>query len=146
MKKMSWSLGLFVLIVAISCRQKDNLTREEVIKAIERFDIGWKNKDSTIVDSVLSPSYIYFTQSGGIFSRSNIMFTTISSEYQLKEMDRGDFVIRLAGNTAVVSTIWKGKGTYRGSEFDDHQRCSVTIIKNKGRVQILSEHCTPISN
>ena len=29
-------------------------------------------------------------------------------------------------------------------QFNDKQRCSVTIVKHKGKVRILAEHCTPI--
>jgi hypothetical protein len=30
--------------------------------------------------------------------------------------------------------------------FDEDQRCSITIIKKDNKVEILSEHCTPIKS
>jgi hypothetical protein len=144
MKNLIWGSALVLALLALSCGQKQVLTRDEVLTAIKRFDEGWQGKDSTVVNKVLSPSYVYFTQSGGIFSRSNILHTSTSPEYLLQKMDRDDYVIHIQGNTAVVSTIWRGKGTYRGEEFDDRQRCSITLVKNKGKVEILSEHCTPL--
>jgi hypothetical protein len=59
-------------------------------------------------------------------------------------MEREAQTILLEGNTAVVNTVWTGKGSYHGQEFNDRQRCSVIIVKNNGQVRILSEHCTPI--
>jgi len=142
---MSLISVLAILLFTQSCQRPEILTQEEVLATISRFDDGWKNKDSIKVDEVLSPSYIYFTQSGGVFSRKSIIQTAYSKEYQLQQMEREDFVIKLRGNTAIVSTIWKGKGTYRGRAFNDRQRCSITLVKNNGKVEILSEHCTPVT-
>jgi hypothetical protein len=54
------------------------------------------------------------------------------------------FEIKIDGNTAVVNTIWYGKGQYYGRSFNDRQRCSITLVKRKGKVVIMSEHCTPV--
>lgn len=97
-----------------------------------------------MVDSVLAPAYIYFTRSGGIFQRSNLVETAGSPEYLLDTMERMEYFVKLYENSAVVSTRWQGKGTYKGVYFNEDQRCSLTVIKNNDKVQILSEHCTPI--
>ena len=120
------------------------LTEEEVMAVISKFDEGWKNKEEAIVDSVLSEHYVYFTQSGYTFDRAKLVATAGSDVYTLQNMERENFVVQIEGNTAVVSTIWKGEGFYHGEQFNDRQRCSVTIVKHNGVVKILAEHCTPI--
>lgn len=112
--------------------------------AIHRFDVGWKNKNVKTIDSILSASYIYFTRSGGIFDRKNVVFTAGSADYKLDTVNRQEFDIKIQGNTAVVNTVWYAKGSYFDKPFNDTQRCSITVIKNNGKVEILSEHCTPI--
>lgn len=144
---MKMYIALIFLMVAglLSCQKKSSpLTREEVIAVIRKFDEGWRTKNLKMVDSVLAPSYIYFTQSGGIFGRKNLVQTAGSPEYSLESMDRLEFYVELFENTAVVSTRWLGKGVYKGVDFNEDQRCSLTIVKIKGQVSILSEHCTPI--
>ncbi len=135
-------------ILIFSCNQKQTqqqtLTEEEVMAAINLFDEGWKNKNAKLVDSVLSRHYLYFTQSGRTFDRASLVQTAASSVYRLQAMEREQFTIQLEGNTAVVNTIWKGKGAYHGEDFNDKQRCSITVVKNNGTVKILAEHCTPI--
>ena len=136
---------VFVMIGISACSKKATpLTKEEVIDVIRRFDEGWKSKNLKMVDSLLAPSYIYFTQSGGIFERSNLVQTAGSPDYTLDSFERMEFNVELFENTAVVSTRWKGKGIYKGVYFDEDQRCSLTIIKSNDIVTILSEHCTPI--
>ncbi len=142
MKKIFYGLVLFIPII-MSC-DHETLTRDEVIAAIHAFDTGWKNKNAGTVDSVLSPSYIYFTQSGGIFDRKNIVHTAGSPDYQLDSMLRKQFDIKIEGNTAVVNTTWYGKGSYFATPFNETQRCSITVIKRAGKVEILAEHCTVV--
>jgi hypothetical protein len=135
---------LLILTSLFSCTRQHDITEQEVMNAINKFDYGWEHKDLKAVDSVLSPAYIYFTQSGGTFSRDSVVATAGQNTYILDRVSRSEFVITTYGNTAVVSTRWRGKGIYRGTPFDEDQRCSVVLIKKDNRVEILSEHCTPV--
>jgi hypothetical protein len=138
---------LFLLITTVfySCKQKQSaLTEDEVVKVINKFDDGWRHKDLPVVDSVLAPGYTYFTQSGGTFSRDSVVATAGEAAYSLEDMSRSEIIVDLHDNTAIVSTRWKGKGSYRGTPFDEDQRCSIVVIKKDNKVEILSEHCTPI--
>lgn len=136
---------LFLLpVLLIACKKPETLSQEEVVAAINRFDKGWKEKNAAVVDSVLSPSYIYFTQSGGTFSRTNVVHTAGSGEYILDTVSRKQFDIHIDGNTAVANTTWTARGRYFDKPFNDTQRCSITLVKSNGRVLILSEHCTPV--
>jgi hypothetical protein len=134
-------------LLFLSCKKKDELlTEAEVRHVIEKFDEGWQNKKADLVDSVLSEHYVYYTQSGNVFNRENLVATAGSDVYVLQTMGRENLTIQIEGNTAVVNTIWKGKGAYHGELFNDRQRCSITIVKHDGRVRILAEHCTPIKS
>jgi ketosteroid isomerase-like protein len=138
-------LYMFFLQVLNSCEQKpDAITEDEATRVINKFDEGWQNKNLHTVDSVLAPAYVYFTKSGSTFSRDSVVATAGELSYALTDMSRTEFVVTLYGNTAIVSTRWKAKGSYRGTPFDEDQRCSVVVIKRDDKVEILSEHCTPI--
>jgi len=131
-------------VVLCSCNHQEDITEQEVMNAIKKFDYGWNNKNLHTVDSVLAPAYIYFTQSGGTFSRDSVVATAGENSYILHDVSRTEFVVTTYGNTAVVSSRWKGKGIYRGAPFDEDQRCSIVLIKKDNKVEILSEHCTPV--
>jgi hypothetical protein len=141
------AIVFFAMLAIVSCKPTQSpLTREEVIDVIKQFDEGWKSKNMKAVDAVLAPSYIYFTQSGGTFSRDSVVVTAGSPSYSLESMSRSSFYVELYDNTALVSTRWQGKGVYHGVPFNEDQRCSITIIKHNNKVEILSEHCTPIKS
>jgi hypothetical protein len=136
---------LYIIFTGLGCIKKEELLKEEeVFAVINRFDEGWRNKNAELVDSVLSEKYLYFTQSGHTFTRSNIISTAGSDIYELQTMERENLTMQIEGDAAVVNTIWKGKGYYHGEQFNDKQRCSITIVKHDGKVKILAEHCTPI--
>jgi len=137
---------IYTVLLLISCSPEPVLTEAEVMTVIERFDAGWQNKKPKLVDSVLSRNYTYFTQSGNTFDRNSLIATAGSQTYTLQTMQREEVTIHLDGNTAVVNTIWSGQGFYHGQEFNDRQRCSITIVKHKKQVRILAEHCTPIKS
>lgn len=137
---------IYTALLLISCSPEPVLTEAEVMTVIERFDAGWQNKKPELVDSVLSRNYTYFTQSGNTFDRNSLIATAGSQTYTLQTMQREEVTIHLDGNTAVVNTIWSGQGFYHGQEFNDRQRCSITIVKHKKQVRILAEHCTPIKS
>ncbi len=132
MKKIKFAT-IFIMLIGQSCNHKEILTKEKVIAAVQRFDNGWKLKNSKTVDSILSASYIYFTQSGGIFDRNNVVHTAGSTDYLLDFVQRQQFDIKIEENTAIVNTVWIGKGTYLNTPFNDSQRCSITLIKKKGK-------------
>jgi Domain of unknown function (DUF4440) len=135
---------LFLLLAAACTSKKSALTKEEVVAVINRFDAGWNSKNLAAVDSVLAPGYVYFTQSGGTFSRDSVVATAGSPAYALDHVNRTDYEVQLYGNTAIASTRWQGSGIYKGIPFNEDQRCSITIVKKGNKVEILSEHCTPI--
>ena len=140
------SIVFLILITIMASCNKQTITKEEAINVIKKFDDGWEHKNFKTVDSVLSPAYIYFTQSGGTFSRDSVVATAGESAYSLRDMSRSEFVVTLYDNTAIVSTRWKGKGIYRSVPFNEDQRCSIVLIKKNNKVEILSEHCTPIKS
>lgn len=148
MKKI---LYFFLTTILVGCfgigkPEKEILTKEEVYNAVSTFDNAWKSKSAHVVDSILSPAYIYFTPSGNIFVRDSILNTAASDTYFLSSADRLISDIQVDGNTAIVNTRWQGKGYYRGVPFDDDQRCSITVMKINGLVKIISEHCSTIQD
>jgi len=145
MKNIAILLTLFILM-GCSRNKDEQLSEAEVLACIAAFDKGWESKDPKLVDSVLSEKYMYYTQSGNPFNRENLIATAGSDIYTLQDMKRESLTMQIDGDAAVVNTIWSGKGSYHGEAFDDRQRCSITIVKHKGIVKILAEHCTSIKS
>ena len=98
---MKTHLFFLLLLSALhSCRQNQAVTEREAIQVINKFDDGWQNKNRHIVDSVLAPAYVYFTQSGSIFSRDSVVATAGESSYILQNTSRSQRMKRCIAQIA----------------------------------------------
>jgi hypothetical protein len=53
----------------------------------------------------------------------------IDPEYRLEQATRSEIVVSGSEVVAIVSSRWKGHGSYRRRPFKDDQRCGQTWIK-----------------
>jgi len=116
-----------------------------VMAVLKKYDAAWNSKDSKTVDRVLHRNYIYFSSEGSTTSRAKTLEFLNSPKYVLTFAERSEVTALPAGNTVVVSSRWKGKGTYDKGLINDDQRCSLVFVKEDSRWQLLSEHCTQIA-
>ncbi len=118
--------------------------KDEVVDFVKSYDKAWDSKDVAFVESALAANYVYFTSKGGISSRQSTLDLLRSPKYILNAAERSEIDVYRTGDTAIVSSRWKGHGSYNGEEFRDDQRCSLVLARKGARWKVLSEHCTQI--
>jgi len=117
---------------------------QDIVHFLEEYDHAWNNKDASAVGSILAPDYAYFSSKGQVESRSHMLDMLLSPKYILASAERSEVKVYRMSGTAVVSSRWKGHGSYDGKEFHDDQRCSVVLVQKGQGWQVLAEHCTQI--
>jgi ketosteroid isomerase-like protein len=117
---------------------------EDIVHFIEAYDRAWNTKDAAAVGRILASDYVYFSSKGQVESRQHVLDMLLSPKYSLASAERSEIKVYQMSGTAVVSSRWKGHGSYDGREFSDDQRCSIVLARQKQRWQVLSEHCTQI--
>lgn len=143
--RMNLMLVLFVLGVSgISSAQAVQSQEEDIRRFVERYDEAWNRKDAAAIERILAPSYVYFSSKGEVRSRQSLLGELLSPKYTLASAERTELKVYLTLGTAIVSSRWKGHGTYDGQEFRDDQRCSIVVLQGKQGWLVLSEHCTQI--
>jgi len=108
---------------------------------LEKYDQAWLSKNVKAFEALLSPSYLYFTSSGRVMERKEMLAMLASPDYKIESGSRDEVRVLVTESTAILSTRWRGKGTYEGKPFLDDQRCSVVISLGL-TPEVLSEHCT----
>jgi len=143
--KTGWITVLSCLaILGASQAQTARSPEEDVIHFIEEYDRAWNNKDASAVGRLLAPDYVYFSSTGQVQSRQHVLDMLVSPKYILASAERDEVKVYRMSGTAVISSRWKGHGSYDGKEFRDDQRCSVVLVRNGRGWLVLSEHCTQI--
>ncbi len=147
-RTVRYLLAASVLIGVSACgtAAADNGDEAAVRQVITRLDSAWNSKDSLGVEKVLAPTYVYFSSKGGITPRDQALGFLVAPHYRLDYADRSEIEVHLFGASAVVSSRWRGRGSWEGKEFVDDQRCSLTLGWNSAGWQVLSEHCTQIES
>jgi ketosteroid isomerase-like protein len=118
--------------------------QDEVLKVIEIYDKAWNQKDVRSLEQILAPNYVYFSSDGQVRSRQYMFDFLRSPGYVLNSAERGELQAYGVAETVVVSSRWKGRGTYEGKEFRDDQRCGLVFARDGQHWKLLSEHCTQI--
>ena len=131
-----------VMSIAMSAQTKDS---DEIVQLVKRYDQAWNKKDSAAVDEILAADYIYLSSTGTTSSRRETLELLKSLGYKLTFAQRSEIKTIQMGGTVVVSSRWKGKGTYNGQQINDDQRCSLVFAKQERDWRLLAEHCTQIT-
>lgn len=92
----------------------------------------------------MAADYIYFTSTGGLSTRRQTLDFLQSPAYVFIFVERSEIEARRTGDTVVVSSRWKGKGTYDKGEINDDQRCGQVFVKDGKQWKLVSENCAQI--
>jgi ketosteroid isomerase-like protein len=121
------------------------LSTAEVLATLQALDEAVRQKDTATIAGILTDDYTYLSSRGGVRSRDWLLRDLLGHpSYRLDYSERGEVQVSLYGATAVVSSRWRGEGTYNGEPVRDDQRCSLVMVKDSGRVRVAMEHCTQI--
>lgn len=132
---------IFAFNGGVSAQKDDAFAR----KLIADYDNAWNKKEATKVAEILADDYVYFTSTGRLSSRKQSLDMLTSPKYNLTFAERSEINVQHSDrNSIIVSSRWKGRGTYDKEEINDDQRCGLVFIKTGKRWRLHSEHCVQI--
>src|SRR5215831_19961820 len=126
--------GLLCFGVSAQTKQPD-----QVLETLKKYDEAWNKKDVTTVDKILAAEYVYFSSTGTITSRQKTLEFLMSPKYHLTFAERTEIKTFRTVDTVIVSSRWKGKGTYNDDMINDDQRCSLVFAKQSKAWKLVSE-------
>jgi ketosteroid isomerase-like protein len=116
--------------------------------ALQKYDLAWNKKDVAGVSKILADDYKYFSSTGGITDRKKTLKFLASPDYKLTFVERTEVNLESVGarrSVAIISSRWKGRGTYGKEVINDDQRCGLVFVKENNEWKLLSEHCVQIT-
>jgi hypothetical protein len=124
----------------------DVLTETEVKDFVAAYDQSWSTRDTLKLKELLDDNYIYFSSVGATSDKKeSIAMFAPENNYKIDQSIRKEIKVILNGNTAVVNSHWIGHGSFKGTAFNDDQRCGIILKKTNNKISILSENCVQIS-
>jgi len=102
-------------------------------------------KDVEAIAAATADEYLQIDFNGDIRDKSAAMQRIKSSAFQLQSNSLNDMVVRIFGNTAVVTARGTPKGTLNGKDFSQPVRYSRVYVKRNGRWQVVMFQMTHVA-
>ena len=122
-------LGIFVAaVMAASADRADMLGQTSA-----RFELALQRNDVPALERVLSPDWLIIDSDGHLISREQFLRLLRSGELSHSAMQSSDLRVRVYGDSAVITALANGHGSYRGQAFDFAERSTDVWIWTNGR-------------
>ena len=141
-------ISLLLVAAGASFAQSADDKYVALTNVLHDYDNAWNKKDVQGVSRILAADYIYFSSTGGLTDRKRTLEFLASPDYKLTFVERTEVsivsMLSRDRRVAILSSRWKGKGSYGKEAIDDDQRCGLVFVMEGKQWKILSEHCTQI--
>jgi hypothetical protein len=138
----------FILPISASClqtetnaRTPENL-RQQVLDLERQAREATLKRDAEFSERTLSDDYVAITPLGQVINKTDTITARRSGQLRYDSIDVSDLVVRLYGNTAVVTARAEVRGRDLGEEFNGPYRYTRVWVKRNGRWQTVSYQAT----
>ncbi len=118
---------------------------QEVRVAKEQYDVAQLKNDSEWFEWMFAADYLAVLTDGSMLTKARAVQELRSREITWDSVKAEDVIIRVYGDTAVVTGRFVGAGKYKGEVMKENQRFTSVWLKRHGRWQAIAEHFTTIS-
>src|ERR1700747_3179967 len=147
---------LFLLLLALSSGVQARTTRpqtnatgtrdEETVREIMDLEKQAKeaaiHRDASFSERTLADDYVAITPLGQVVGKADTIAARKTAQLRYESINISDMVVRLYGNTAVVTARADVKGTELGEEFNGPYRFTRIWVRRNGHWMTVSYQAT----
>lgn len=100
------------------------------------------HRDPAFSQRMLADDYVAITPLGQVITKADTVAARKSGQLRYDSIEISDLIVRVYGNTAVVTARAAVKGTDLGEEFDGSYRFTRVWVRRSGRWQAASYQAT----
>ncbi len=101
--------------------------------------------DANAVAAIVAENFVSVDHHGTLLTRSKYLADLKDPSYKPEEISNSDTVVYLYGDTAIVTSAYKTRGTADGKPFTHRGRFTDTWIKRNGKWQCIADQETLIN-
>ena len=142
-------LGFAAPVQAHASRPKTNATspvEEEAVREIVDLERQAKDaalhRDAAFSERTLADDYVAITPLGQVISKADTIAARKTAQLRYEAIDISDMMVRLYGNTAIVTARAEVKGTELGEEFNGPYRFTRVWVRRNGHWLTVSYQAT----
>lgn len=127
-----------------SANQKGN-DEQAVRQLLNELYAALGHNDDAVLDRIYADDYTLVNESGDLTTKAPRLAAIKSGELKFESVSFEDAKIRLYGNTAVATYRTMSKAQFKGQDIGGQFRVTVTLVKIKGRWQVVAAQVTRIT-
>jgi hypothetical protein len=141
---------LLLLVLAVTATAQDNARGSAADKSmILAMENAWNqaelHHDAAAADAILADTFISVDHHGQFQNKSQYMAVLKDTSFQPQQISNTDTSVYLYGNTAVVTSVYRTKGTDSGKPFVHRGRFTDTWVNLNGKWVCVANQETLIS-
>jgi len=138
--------ALLLLPVLAFAQQNSGSADKSMILALEN---GWNqaeiHHDANAAAALMADTFISVDHHGALQNKGQYLASIKDTSFNPQEISNGDTGVYIYGDTAIVSSVYRTKGTDNGKPFVHHGRFTDTWIRRNGKWQCIANHETWIN-
>ena len=137
---------LLLLPVLVFAQENSGSADKSMILALEN---GWNqaeiHHDANAAAALMADTFISVDHHGALQNKGQYLASIKDTSFNPQEISNSDTSVYIYGDTAIVSSVYRTKGTDNGKSFAHHGRFTDTWIKRNGKWQCIANHETLIN-
>jgi ketosteroid isomerase-like protein len=135
--------GLVSLLAGAGCWASANSVEEQrVMQVTQDGCVAFLNADLTAAEKLLAPEFTLVNSMAQVQTREEVLAEIRNRDPVYTEFRNHSMTARVFGDAAIVQGITTVKGTSGGASFSVDVRFTDTLIRRKGRWQLVVSHVT----
>ncbi|MBZ5685108.1 MAG: nuclear transport factor 2 family protein [Acidobacteriia bacterium] len=136
---------LVVLLPLLAVAQQQNDDKSMILALESAWNQAEIHHDTNAAAALMADTFISVDHHGKLLSRSQYLADLKDPSYNPEEISNSETSVYIYGDTAIVSSAYRTKGTDNGKPFQHHGRFTNTWIRRNGKWQCIADHETLIN-
>ncbi|PYX30980.1 MAG: hypothetical protein DMG77_08010 [Acidobacteria bacterium] len=130
-----------LLTVTLVATAQQSGPREAKLLVLERlWNEAQVNRDSSALDALVSDRFIDTEWDGDVSDKTKFLADIRDPLFKPTSVNIREAKVNLFGDTAVITGIYRTRGTYQGKSYDHLGRFTDTWIQEGGKWQCVASH------
>ena len=115
----------------MSGKKQSGKDEEMVLELDRRYQKAVEENDASTMDEILSDDFVLVTGLGKIFTKQDLLNEARSGSVVYERQEDSDHVVRISGDTAVITAKLWAKGIENGKAFEYKLWFSDTYVRSR---------------
>jgi len=140
-------IGSLVFMVSVYAQNRTDTGKleKEVLEVDTQRADAYVNGDVATLERILADDVSYVHPTGKIETKAEVIAGFKAQDRKYKSIKRDDVVVRIYGNTAIVTGRNTISAEYQGKNYDVQNRFTRVYVKQAGKWRLVAHHGSNIA-